>query len=57
MVLLADAYGCANEPEAQVTLVDDSVPVAEAVTTDVAVGDGVRGPTVAGWGGKGGISN
>lgn len=50
VVLQADADGGADEPEAGLALVHHGVPVAEAVTADVAVHRGVRGAAVAGWG-------
>lgn len=48
VVLQADPHGGPHQPETGVALIDDRVPVAEAIATDVAIDDGVWGATVAG---------
>jgi hypothetical protein len=47
VVLEADPDRRPHEPEARVALIDHGVPVAEAITTDVAIHNGVWGAAVA----------
>lgn len=47
VVLQAYPNRSSNETETRIALIDYSVPVAEAVSTDVTVHDRVRGPAVA----------
>lgn len=53
MILLADAHGHADQAEAGVALVHHAAPVVVVLPVDVPIDDGLRGPTVSGFGGTG----
>lgn len=50
MILLADAHGHADQAEAGIALVHHAAPVAVVLPIDVSIDDGLRGPTVSGFG-------
>lgn len=56
MILLADAHGHADEPEASIALVHHAAPVAEVLPINLSIDDGLRSPTVSSCGGGWGKS-
>lgn len=52
MILLADAHRHADQAEAGIALVHHAAPVAVVLPVDMSIDDGLRGPTVSGFGGR-----
>jgi hypothetical protein len=47
VVLLTDPNRCSNKAKAQVALIDNSVTITGAISTDMTIDDWIRGVTVA----------